>query len=125
MPVTAMKPPRKTRSKSSSKRSLTARPSNGAFDVLTLTEAAKYLRTSEPAVLEAITKQNLPARQVGKDWRILKSAIEQWLLTPQTRTTGKAALQSLAGVWKADPTIEPMLKEVYRLRGRTMLEKST
>lgn len=125
MPVTALKPPRKNRSKSSSERSLTARSGNGTVDVLTLSEAAEYLRTSEAAVLDAITKQNLPARQVGKDWRILKSAIEQWLLTPQTRTTGKAALQSLAGVWKADPTIEPMLEEVYRLRGRTMLEKST
>lgn len=124
MPVTAMKPPRKSRSKSSSEQPPTARSGNGTVDVLTLAEAAKYLRTSEAGVLDAIEHQSLPARRIGQEWRILKSAIEQWLLTPQTRT-GKAALQSLAGVWKGDPTIEPMLEEVYRQRGRPMLEKPT
>jgi excisionase family DNA binding protein len=125
MSVTTVKPPRKARRKSSSERSTTVRSINGAVEVLTLAEAAEYLRTSEAGVLDAIEQQDLPVRRVGQEWRILKSAIEQWLLTPQTRTTGKAALQSLAGVWKADPTIEPMLEEVYRQRGRPMLEKST
>lgn len=101
------------------------RSDKGMVDVLTLAEAAKYLRVSETAVLQAIDEQNLPARRVGKDWRILKSAIQQWLLAPQTRRTGKAVLQSLAGVWKGDPSVEPMLAEIYRQRGRSMVEEST
>ena len=125
MPVTAMKPPRKSPRKPQSDRAILARPDQGTVDVLTLAEAAEYLRTSEAGVIDAIEQQNLPARRIGQEWRILKSAIEQWLLMPQSRTTGKAALQSLAGVWKGDPTIEPLLAEMYRQRGRPMLEKST
>lgn len=125
MSATAIKPAKKTRTKSPSESTMPTRSANGAVDVLTLAEAAKYLRVKEAAVLQAVEEQNLPARRVGQEWRILKSAIQQWLLTPQIRTTGKAALQSLAGVWKADPTVEPMLTEIYRRRGRPMVEKST
>ncbi len=125
MPATATKSSKKARTKSPSGIPKLARSTNGTADVLTLAEAAEYLRVSEVAVLQAIDEQNLPARRVGQDWRILKSAIQQWLLAPQTRRTGKAALQSLAGSWKADPTVEPMLAEIYRQRGRPMVGEST
>ena len=123
--MTATKLAKKARTRATSRVSKVARSAKGMADVLTLAEAAKYLRVSETAVLQAIDEQNLPARRVGQDWRILKSAIQQWLLAPQTSRTGKAALQSLASVWKGDPSVEPMLAEVYRQRGRSMVEEST
>ncbi len=47
-------------------------PPNGlAAEVLTLSEAAPYLRLSEPDVLQLIQEQGLPARQVGTEWRLL------------------------------------------------------
>jgi len=123
--MTATKLAKKARTRATSSVSKVARSANGMADVLTLAEAAKYLRVSETAVLQAIDEQNLPARRVGQDWRILKSAIQQWRLAPQTRRTGKAVLQSLASVWKGDPSVEPMLAEIYRQRGRPMVEEST
>ncbi len=123
--MTATKLAKKARTRAASSVPKVARSANGIIDVLTLAEAAKYLRVSEAAVLQAIDEQNLPARRVGQDWRILKSAIQQWLLAPQTRRTGKAALQSLASAWKGDPSVEPMLAEIYRQRGRPMVEEST
>lgn len=123
--MTATKLAKKARTRAASSVPKVARPANGMVDVLTLAEAAKYLRVSETAVLQAIDEQNLPARRVGKDWRILKSAIQQWLLTPQSRRTGKSVLQSVASVWKGDPSVEPMLEEIYRQRGRPKVEEST
>lgn len=111
MPVTAIKPPRKSPRKSPPARATPARPDNGTVDVLTLAEAAKYLRTSESAVLEAITKQNLPARQVGKDWRILKSAIQRWLLAPQVPPN---FWETQLGAFADDPDLDRFLKELDR-----------
>ena len=48
-------------------------------DVLTLSEAAAYLRLPEDEVLRLIEEQSLPARRAGKEWRFLKAAIQEWL----------------------------------------------
>ena len=125
MPASVTEMTKKPRTKLPSRVSKQTRSTNGIVEVLTLAEAAKYLRVTESDVLQAVAEQNLPARQVGKDWRILKSAIQQWLLAPPTPRTGKAALKSLSGVWKDDPSVEPMLSEIYRRRGRAMMEAST
>jgi len=37
-------------------------------DVLTLSEAAVYLRVPEPEVLWLVREQGLPVRQVGLEW---------------------------------------------------------
>ncbi len=124
MPATATKPILKARAKSERGNTKPARSANGTVDVLTLAEAAKYLRVRETDVLAAITEQNLPARHVGNAWRILKSAIQQWLMTPKVKT-GKSAFQSLAGAWNEDPSVEPMLAEIYRHRGRSAEETSS
>ena len=111
MSVTTVKPPRKARRKSSSERSTTVRSINGAVEVLTLAEAAEYLRTSEAGVLDAIEQQDLPARQVGKDWRILKSAIQRWLLTPQTTPN---FWETQLGAFADDPDLDRFLEELDR-----------
>jgi excisionase family DNA binding protein len=92
-------------------------------DVLTLAEAAAYLRLSEQDVVRLIHEQALPARQAGTDWRFLKSAIQQWLSCGKTPLqANKEAWASFIGAWKDDPYLEDMVEEIYRRRGRPITE---
>jgi excisionase family DNA binding protein len=92
-----------------------------AGEVLTLPEAAAYLRFPEADVLRLIDEQALPARRLGNEWRFSKAAIQQWLSTPAQKSNKEAWL-ALAGVWKDDPHVEEELKEIYKRRGRPMTE---
>jgi excisionase family DNA binding protein len=91
-------------------------------EVLTLGEAAAYLRLSEAEVLRLVDDQHLPARQLGKEWRFLKTAIQDWLRTGPPPKPSKEAQLAVAGAWKDDPYVEEELKEIYRQRGRPMTE---
>jgi excisionase family DNA binding protein len=91
---------------------------NGPHDeVLTLAEAAAYLRLSEPEVVDLVHSQNLPGRFTGKDWRFLKPALMGWLLIPP-QEAGKQAFLALAGSWKDDPDIDEIVRESHKRRGR-------
>lgn len=48
-------------------------------DVLTLAEAAAFLRTPEAAVLDLATKGAMPGQWIGGEWRFLKRAVVEWL----------------------------------------------
>jgi len=91
-------------------------------DVLTLAEAAAYLRVSQDDVLDMVRTQGLPARQIGSQWRFLKSSLQDWLKNPP-RSWNKEAFLALSGVWKDDPYLDEMLKEIYKQRGRPMIEE--
>jgi excisionase family DNA binding protein len=92
-------------------------------EVLTLAEAAAYLRLPEQDVLRMIQEQSLPARQVGTEWRFLKAAIQQWLSTgAPTVQSRKAAQLALAGKYKDDPDLMRICEEAYQERGRPMTE---
>src|SRR6516164_6115381 len=76
-------------------------------EVLTLSEAAAYLRLAEVDVLRCVDEQGLPARRLGNEWRFLKAAIQQWLATGSpTWQSRKAAILELAGKYKDDPDLE-------------------
>jgi len=90
-------------------------------DVLTLAEAAAYLRLSEADVVGLVHGQNLPGRFAGSEWRFLKSAIQQWLSQPPPRYS-KEAQMSVAGILRDDPDLIPMVEEIYRQRGRPITE---
>jgi excisionase family DNA binding protein len=90
-------------------------------EVLTLAEAAAYLRLSEADVLRLVHDQALPARRLANEWRFLKAAIQQWLSTPPPRYSKEAQL-AVAGAWKDDPYVEAELKEILKNRGRPMAE---
>ena len=92
-----------------------------AAEVLTLTEAATYLRLPEAEVLQLIHEQDLPARRVGTEWRFLKTAVQEWLSQPLSKSTPKG-IWGAAGSWKNDPYLDDLLKEIYRERGRPMTE---
>ncbi len=88
-------------------------------DVLTLGEAAAYLRLSEAEVLQLIAEQCLPARRVGHEWRLLLAAIRDWLRMGTVPKSNKAAWLALAGVWKDDPTLDELREEIRpRMRSR-------
>ena len=47
--------------------------------VLTLDETAELLRTAPDAVLSLIEGEGLPARRVGSQWRLARTAVLDWL----------------------------------------------
>ena len=65
-----------------------------AGEVLTLSEAAAYLRFSEGEVLQLVHDQNLPARRLANQWRFLKSAIQQCSARRRRNTARKPNLPS-------------------------------
>jgi excisionase family DNA binding protein len=91
-------------------------------EVLTLTEAAAYLRLTEADVLRLVEEQALPVRRLGNEWRFLKAAIRDWLRTGPPPKSNKEAWRELAGAWKDDPYVDEELAEIYRRRGRPMIE---
>jgi excisionase family DNA binding protein len=90
-------------------------------EVLTLAEAAAYLRFSEADVMRLVHEQGLPARRLANEWRFLKAGIQRWLTTP-FRPYSKEGQTSVIGSWKDDPDLEDMLEEIYRQRGRPITE---
>lgn len=88
-----------------------------AGEVLTLAEAAAYLRLPESEVTRLVFDQGLPGRHTGAEWRFLKAALQDWLRTPPPRGS-KEALLSVAGAWKDMPDLEEVLDEISKRRGR-------
>ncbi len=88
-------------------------------EVLTLSEAAGYLRLPEGDVLRLIEEQSLPARRLGSEWRFLKSAIQEWLSQPVPK---KKNIWDMAGIFKDDPHLDEIVKEAMRRRGRKIAE---
>lgn len=91
-------------------------------DVLTLGEAASFLRVAEQQVESLATAQSLPGRKLGDEWRFLKSALEDWLRTPRTKANREAFL-ALAGAYRDDPYLDEIVKEAYRRRGRPITDE--
>lgn len=48
-------------------------------EILTLAEAADYLRVSEPKLADLATDGGVPARRIGDEWRFLRKALDDWL----------------------------------------------
>ncbi len=85
-------------------------------EVLTLAEAAAFLRVAEADVLRLVREQRLPGRKVGDDWRFLKAAVAAWLSVP---TLDAATFwQRHIGALKDDPDLKEIVREAYRRRGR-------
>jgi excisionase family DNA binding protein len=89
-----------------------------AGEVLTLAEAAAYLRVGEPDVLRLVQEQALPGRKVGDDWRFLKSAVASWLGTPAALDRREFWKQYFATPQEDDPDLKEIVREAYRQRGR-------
>lgn len=96
---------------------------NGAIEpqieVMTLPEAATFLRVTSDEVLSLVDEQGLPGRQVGKNWRFLKLALQDWLKT----SPSKKGILSFAGAIANDSHAVEMLESIYRERGRPATEE--
>ena len=99
-----------------------ANSANRLGEVLTLSEAAAYLRISEAEVVRLTASQGLPGRLIGTEWRFSKSALQDWLRTPPPKPS-KEAMLACIGAWQDDPYLGEMLEEIYKRRGRPMTEK--
>ena len=87
------------------------------FDVLTLSEAAAYLRVSEKDALDLASAGDLPGRKIGQEWRFLKTALDDWL-KGETLASGRQALLAMAGMFQQDPFLESIVRDAYRSRER-------
>ena len=88
-------------------------------DVLTLEEAAAFLRVSPEAVMRLVVQQSLPGRQIEGQWRFLRAALADWL----RERSGKAVLLSQAGALANDDSLPELRAAIYRQRGRPEAEE--
>jgi excisionase family DNA binding protein len=83
-----------------------------AQDVLTLAEAAGYLRISEEALRKLAAEDAIPARKIGDEWRFWKHALEDWLAQCPPR---KERYLPAPPLWYFEyPPVELMLAELER-----------
>jgi hypothetical protein len=59
-----------------------AREKNEVAEVLTLPEAASFLRVTEEALTDLAERDALPARRIANEWRFSRRALEDWLRFP-------------------------------------------
>jgi len=52
-------------------------------DVVTVTQLTKYLHASNQTILRALKAGKLQGFKVGRDWRIEKKAILEWINTTE------------------------------------------
>jgi excisionase family DNA binding protein len=89
------------------------------IEVLTLEEAAVFLRVPPDAVLRLAVQQALPGRQIEGQWRFLRTALADWL----REKSGKAVLLSQAGALAEDDSLPQIRDAIYRDRGRAEAEE--
>jgi excisionase family DNA binding protein len=89
-------------------------PPPATAEVLSLLDAAAYLRVPAEDVVRMVRTQGLPGRQIGEEWRFLKAGIQLWLGTSPMRK----GLLGHIGAAKDDPYRDEMLAEIYNRRGR-------
>jgi excisionase family DNA binding protein len=88
-------------------------------EVLTLAEAASYLRVPADAVLRMVDAEGLPARRFGAEWRFSKVAVQEWL----GATRPKRGILNHIGRIEGDPYAQEMIREIYARRRRPVSEQ--
>jgi excisionase family DNA binding protein len=83
-------------------------------EVLTLEEAASYLRLSPETVARQAAKGHIPGQWVEGSWRFLHAALADWLRTRDYR----ALLLQQAGALADDDSLIELRAAIYKARGR-------
>jgi hypothetical protein len=116
--------------KSSKKPKTSKAAANGPLpptdEVLTLAEAAAFLRLSESVVQRLALKGRIPGRVAEGEWRFLRSALRIWLAgtdfpeqpQPVSYLSSRERMLAVAGSLADDDTLEAMVEEIYRERKR-------
>jgi excisionase family DNA binding protein len=91
--------------------------------VLTLEEAAAFLRVSEAALADKATAGEVPAQQIGGEWRFLQRALVDWLYAsasvngaPRADSGSKEAVLKVFGIFKEDDDLKARLADLRALR---------
>jgi excisionase family DNA binding protein len=93
-------------------------PDKQLDEVLTLTEAAAYLRVPEEELLRLAERRDIPAQRIGGEWRFLKRALGHWL------TYGPRFCRDFPPWFFDHPFLDDMLFAIEkRLLQRIALEK--
>ena len=87
-------------------------------EVLTLDEVAAYLRLPKETVERQAMRGQLPARRIEDTWRFLKTAIDDWLRSQDSRLI----LLQQAGALRDDDSLAELRAAIYAQRGRTEVE---
>ncbi len=87
-------------------------------EVLTLEDAGRFLKLSPDVVVRQAEAGEIPGRKVEGSWRFLLSALKDWL----GRRDSKAIFLEQAGAFKGDESMEELVAEIYRARGRSEME---
>jgi hypothetical protein len=97
-----------------------------ALEVMTLAEAAAFLRLAEPVVQRLALSGRLPGRVAEGEWRFLRSALREWLAgtdfakptEPVSPLSSKERLLAIAGCLSDDHSLPGLVEEIYRERKR-------
>lgn len=90
-----------------------------SVNVLTLKELSHYLRLPEEKIEKEAIQGKIPGRRIEKDWRFLRTAIDDWLRSHDSRTI----LLHQAGALSDDDTLEDLRSNIYLDRGRPEFEQ--
>lgn len=90
-------------------------------EVLTLEEAANYLRLPKETVERQAARGLIPGRRIEDTWRFLKAALDDWLRSRDSRTI----LLQQVGALATDETLPALRAGIYAERGRPETEDST
>jgi hypothetical protein len=83
-------------------------------EVLTLQEAAEFLRLPPETVERQALQGNIPGQLIEGSWRFLHAALEDWLRHQDQR----AVLLRQAGALADDDSLPELLESIYQARGR-------
>lgn len=89
--------------------------------VLTIDEVAAYLRLPKEIVERQAEHGQIPGRCIETTWRFLKTAVDEWLRSQDSRTV----LLQQAGALADDDTLPALRKAIYAKRGRSETEGRT
>ena len=90
-------------------------------DVLTLDEVAVYLRLPKEIVERQVYIGHLLGRKIENTWRFLKTAIDDWLRSQDSREI----LLHQAGALGDDDTLSDLRTEIYAARGRPEVQQGS
>lgn len=95
-------------------------------EVLTLEEAATYLKLPKNVLEKQLALGAIPGRNIGGHWRFFKPALNQWLARQSEEKKGlsnKELFLSQAGVFANDRTFPQLIEQIYANRRRLASEE--
>ena len=87
-------------------------------NVFTLKEMAVYLKMPEEKIERQVLHGEIPGRRIENEWRFLKTAVDEWLKSYDTRNI----LISQFGALSDDEKLSELRMKIYSERGRSEVE---